>query len=99
MWRKRSKDSSRKIEEAALKENGISKELKQRTEAYKIKKAERAAQSQASIAKHAEKAKELKNLKNKRIVGKTALGAAAGIGLAYGGKKLYDHYKKNDKED
>ena len=101
--RKRSKDSSRKIEEAALKENGISKELKQRTEAYKIKKAEkaaeRAAQSQASIAKHAEKAKELKNLKNKRIVGKTALGAAAGIGLAYGGKKLYDHYKKNDKED
>ena len=63
------------------------------------RKAERAAQSQASIAKHAEKAKELKNLKNKRIVGKTALGAAAGIGLAYGGKKLYDHYKKNDKED
>lgn len=97
--RKRSKDSSRKIEEAALKENGISKELKHRTETYKIKKAEkaaeRAAQSQASIAKHAEKAKSLRKLRNiKRGAAGVAIGAGT-LGVGYGIKKAMEKNNEN----
>ena len=93
-------DKKKFIRDSKLKESDAiaKKNFQDRVVAYK--QSNRLKRSQESIAKHAEKAKELKNLKNKRIVSKTVLGAAAGIGLAYGGKKLYDHYKKkNDKEN
>ena len=58
-------------------------------------KNEKLKKFQESITKHSEKADKLRKLKYKRqIARKIALGTAAGIGLAYGGKKLYDHYKK-----
>ena len=43
-----------------------------------------------------EKAKKLKNIKTGS---KIALGTAAGLGLVYGGKKVYDHYKEKEKND
>lgn len=60
---------------------------------------ERLKNSRESIAKHAEKADKLRKLKYKRQTAtKIVLGTAAAAGLAYGGKKLYDHYKKNKEE-
>ena len=80
----------------------INEDLKARTEAYKIKKAEkaaeRAAKSQASIAKHAEKAKSLRKLKNiKRGVAGVAIGAGT-LGVGYGIKKALEKKKKNSEE-
>lgn len=78
----------------------INEDLKARTEAYKIKKAEkaaeRAAQSQASIARHAEKAKSLKKLRNiKRGAAGVAIGAGA-LGVGYG---IHKALKKKNKDN
>ena len=77
----------------------INENLKARTEAYKIKKAEkaaeRAAQSQASIAKHAEKAKSLRKLRNiKRGAAGVAIGAGT-LGVGYGIKKAMEKNNEN----
>lgn len=85
-------DSRKFIRDQKLKEanSTAEKDFQNKVTAYKQRN------SQKSIAKHVEKANELKKLKNKRIAGKAALGTAAAVGLAYGGKKLYDHYKKEE---
>ncbi len=59
-------------------------------------KAEKAAQSQASIAKHAAQAKHLKNIRNIKRGAGVAAATIGTAGLAYGGKKIYDHYKKKE---
>lgn len=74
----------------------INENLKVRTEAYKIKKAEKAAQSQASIAKHAEKAKSLRKLRNiKRGAAGVAIGAGT-LGVGYGVKKALEKNKEKE---
>ena len=71
----------------------INENLKARTEAYKIKKAEKV---QASIAKHAEKAKSLRKLRNiKRGAAGVAIGAGA-LGVGYGIKKALEKKENND---
>lgn len=82
-------------------EKGWDKEMLRREyhESKLAAKHAKKAASEASIAKHAAKAKRLKVKKNLGKAGKVALGVGAGAGLAYGGKKIYDHYKNKKKEE
>lgn len=82
---------------------GMEDYLKDREKAANIireKKAEKSAArlkaSKESISRHAEKAKELKKIKNLKRGGMIAAGTIGTAGLAYGGKKLYDHYKNKE---
>ena len=52
-----------------------------------------------SIKKHQELADKLRTKKALGKVGRVAAGTALAAGLAYGGKKLYDKYKKNNESD
>lgn len=67
------------------------------------KRRERLAASEESIMKHSKLADELRAKKalGKRLkkAGYVGLGVAGAAGLAYGGKKLYDRYKKNNESE
>lgn len=67
------------------------------------KRRERLAASEESIMKHSKLADELRAKKalGKRLkkAGYVGLGVAGAAGLAYGGKKLYDKYKKNNESE
>ena len=55
--------------------------------------------AEENMLKHYKELNTPKSVKTLKKLGKIALGTAAGVGLVYGGKKLYNHYKNNNKED